>query len=169
MTEAHIKEQISRSYVNVLAARAGMTISTASLDYGFDGTFKDIEYDPETREYGETGFGIDYQLKATINAKEKDGYIKYSLEVKNYRKLIKTRVGAPRILIVYSMPKDSSQWVSVGNEETALRKCAWWCSLKGLPEVGNSDRVTVAIPANQQLTPEVLEVLMNKVKEGVEL
>lgn len=169
MTEAHTKEQISRSYVNVLAARVGMTISTASLDYGFDGTFKDIEYDPETKEYGETGFGIDYQLKATVNAKEKDGCIKYSLEVKNYRKLIKTRVGTPRILIVYSMPKDPSEWVTVRKEETLLRKCAWWCSLKGLPEVANSERVTVTIPADQQLTPEALETLMNKVKEGVEL
>ena len=169
MTEAHIKEQISRSYVNVLAARVGMTISTASLDYGFDGTFKDIEYDPVAKEYGETGFGIDYQLKATVNAKEKDGSIKYSLEVKNYRKLIKTRVGTPRILIVFSMPKECNQWVIVGNNETTLKKCAWCCSLKGLPEVTNSDRVTVTIPADQQLTPEVLRGLMNKVKEGVEL
>ena len=72
MTEAHIKEQISRSYVNVLAARVGMTISIASQDYGFDGTFRDIEYDTVAKEYGETGFGIDYQLKATVNAKEKD-------------------------------------------------------------------------------------------------
>lgn len=169
MTEAHIKEQISRSYVNVLAARVGMTISTASQDYGFDGTFRDIEYDPVAKEYGETGFGIDYQLKATVNAKEKDGSVKYSLEVKNYRKLIKTRVGTPRILIVFSMPKDCSHWVTVGNEETILRKCAWWCSLKGLPEVNNSDRVTVTIPANQQLTPDSLRELMNKVKEGAEL
>lgn len=169
MTEAHTKEQISRSYVNVLAARVGMTISTASFDYGFDGTFKDIEYDPDVGEYGETGFGIDYQLKATINAKEKDGVVKYSLEVKNYRKLIKTRVGTPRILIVYSMPKDDKQWVTVDNEETVLRKCAWWCSLKGLPEVDNKERVTVTIPVEQQLTPEVLQELMCKVKEGVDL
>lgn len=169
MTEAHTKELISKAYVNALAARVGITVANSSLDYGFDGTFKDIEYDAETKEYGETGFGIDFQLKATINASPKNGVIKYSLEVKNYHKLIKTRVGTPRILIVYSMPREKDMWLTVNNEETLLRKCAWWCSLKGYPEVENKERVVIDIPLNQQLTPEVLVQLMQKVKEGVAL
>ena len=68
MTEAHTKELISKAYVNALAARVGMTVANSSLDYGFDGTFKDIEYDAATKEYGETGFGIDFQLKAIYTA-----------------------------------------------------------------------------------------------------
>ena len=51
MTEAHTKELISKAYVNALAARVGMTVANSSLDYGLDGTFKDIEYDVETKEY----------------------------------------------------------------------------------------------------------------------
>ncbi len=169
MTEAHTKEQISRSYMGVLAACAGMTISTASQDYGIDGTFKDVEYDPAAKEYSETGYGIDYQLKATVNASVKNGVIKYSLEMKNYRKLIQTRVGTPRILVVYAMPKETNKWVAVNKDETTLQKCAWWCSLKGKPEVNNKERVTVSIPVNQQLTPESLKEMMDKVKDGVEL
>ena len=166
MTEAHTKELISRAYVNALAARVGMTVANASLDYGFDGTFKDIEYDEETNEYGETGFGIDFQLKATINASPNNGVIKYNLEVKNYHKLIKTQVGTPRILIVYCMPREKERWLIVNSEETLFRRCAWWCSLKGYPEVKNKERVVIDIPLNQQLTPEVLAQLMQRVKEG---
>ncbi len=169
MTEAHTKEQISRAYMGVLAACAGMTISTASQDYGIDETFKDVEYDPIAKEYSETGYGLDYQLKATVNARVKNGVIKYSLEMKNYRKLIQTRVGTPRILVVYAMPKEADKWVVVEKDETTLQKCAWWCSLKGKPEVNNKERVTVSIPINQQLTPESLKEMMNKVKDGVEL
>lgn len=169
MTEAHIKETISRAYVNAIAARVGMTVATSSLDYGFDGTIKDIEYDPLAKQYSETGFGIDFQLKATVNAAPKNGVVKYSLEVKNYRTLIKTRVGTPRILIVYSMPREENDWMSVGSDETAFRKCAWWCSLKGYPEVSNKERVTVEIPMSQQLTPDTLAELMKKVKGGAEL
>lgn len=169
MTEAHTKELISKAYVNALAARVGMTVANSSLDYGLDGTFKDIEYDVETKEYGETGFGIDFQLKATVNALPKKGVIKYSLEVKNYHKLIKTHVGTPRILIVYSMPRDKDMWLTVNDNETLLRKCAWWCSLQGYPEVENKERVVIKIPLTQQLTPEVLIELMQKVKEGVAL
>lgn len=169
MTEAHIKELISRSYVNALAARACMTVATSLLDYGFDGTFKDIEYNARTKLYSETGFGIDFQLKATINALPKNGIVKYSLEVKNYHKLIKTKVGTPRILIVYSMPRQDNLWLAVNKAETIFRKCAWWYSLKGLPEVNNKERVLVKIPVSQQLTPEVLTELMEKVKAGADL
>lgn len=169
MTEAHIKELISRAYVNALAARAGMTVAISSLDYGFDGTFKDIEYDARTREYSETGFGIDFQLKATVNARPKNEVIKYSLEVKNYHKLIQSRVGTPRILIVYSVPREEDLWLAVKTEETSFRKCAWWCSLKGHPEVDNKERIVVDIPLSQQLTPEKLIEMMRRVKEGVAL
>lgn len=169
MTEAHIKELISLSYVTALAARAEMTVSTSSRDYGLDGTFKDVEYDSSIRQHSETGFGIDFQLKSTINVERKNGMIKYELEVKNYRRLIKTEVGSPRILIVYSMPKEDDLWLSVQKDKTLFRKCAWWCSLKGLPETDNKKHITVNIPENQQLTPKVLTDLMKKVKGGVDL
>lgn len=44
MTQEHIKELISKVYVNALAAHAGMTVAVSYFDYGIDGTFKDIEY-----------------------------------------------------------------------------------------------------------------------------
>lgn len=78
-------------------------------------------------------------------------------------------MGTPRILIVYSMPREKDMWLTVNKEETLLRKCAWWCSLKGYPEVENKERVVIDIPLDQQLTPEVLVQLMQKVKEGVAL
>lgn len=166
VTEAHTKELISRAYVNALAARVGMTVATSSLDYGFDGTFKDIEYNEQTKEYSETGFGIDFQLKSTINAIPDKGVIKYHLEVKNYHKLIQSRVGTPRILIVYSMPREENLWLTVNEEETTFRKCAWWCSLKGYPEVENKKEIVINIPFSQQLTPEKLAEMMKRVKEG---
>ena len=169
MTEAHTKELISRAYVNAIAARAGMTVAISSLDYGLDGTFKDIEYDARTREYSETGFGIDFQLKATVNAHPKNEVIKYSLEVKNYHKLIQSHVGTPRILIVYSMPREEDLWLTVKEEESSFRKCAWWCSLKGYPDVDNKKRVVIDIPLSQQLTPEKLAEMMKRVKEGAAL
>ena len=60
-------------------------------------------------------------------------------------------------------------WLTVNDNETLLRKCAWWCSLKGYPEVENKERVVIEIPLTQQLTPEALIKLMQKVKEGAAL
>ena len=167
MTEAHKKDLISTAYVSAIAARVGMTVANSSRDYGFDGTFKDIEYDEVAKEYGETGFGIDFQLKSTVNAKVIGDFVKFSLKARNYRQLIKTDVGTPRILIVYSMPRDETEWVSVNTNDTVLRNCAWWYSLRGLPEVSNQESVVVNIPRENQLTPVILRELMKKVKEGV--
>ena len=67
------------------------------------------------------------------------------------------------------MPREKDMWLTVNNEETFLRRGAWWCSLKGHPEVENKERVVIDIPLDQQLTPEVLVQLMQRVKEGVAL
>lgn len=169
MTEAHIKELISNSYVIGIAARAGITVTKPTLDYGIDGTFKDVEHDKIHKRYRETGFSIDFQLKATTNTKPQNGIIKYKLEVKNYNDLIEINVGTPRILIVYDMPKNSNDWIIVEGNKTIFKKCAWWCSLKGLPNVSNKESIVIEIPQNNQLTPEALITLMQKVKNGEDL
>lgn len=119
--------------------------------------------------FSENGFGIDVQIKATTNIKSKNGKLIYDLEVKNYRDLIKTDVGTPRILIVYSMPKEKEEWVAVTTEQTILKKCAWWCSLKGNPKTNNKKKIRIEIPDNQLLTSSELLRLIEQVKVGASL
>lgn len=169
MTEAHIKESISKSYVKALAARAGISISTPDPDYGIDGTFRRAEYNTALKQYLDSGFCLDYQLKASINVEHSYGYIKYNLDIKNYRDLIVKNLPNPRILIVYEMPRDVNFWITVKNNETIFKTCAWWYSLEGQPEVANKNSVLIEIPDNQQFTPESLKELMQKVEAGVAL
>lgn len=170
VTEAHIKEQISSAYAKAIAAQAGVIFREySSIDYGFDGKFSEVFYDEENKRYSESGFGIDVQIKATTNITSENGKLIYDLEVKNYRDLIKTNVGTPRILIVYSMPEDKKEWVTVTTEQTILKKCAWWCSLKGKPKTNNKETIRVEIPDNQLLTPSELLRLIEKVKVGASL
>jgi len=168
MTEQHIKEQISKAYTKVVAAKAGIIYRDfGEMDYGMDGSFSDVEY--SNGRYSESGFGIQFQLKATAHITPKDGRLIYDLEVKNYNDLIKNDVGMPRILILYVMPKDKSEWLIINSEYTILKKCAWWYSLKGSKITKNKNRVRIYIPDNQILTVQELKRLMNCVKEGAEL
>ena len=169
MTEPDIKEQISTAFVQALASDAGKICIFSGKDYGLDGRFKDIDYDAYRRRYSENGFGIDFQVKASINVKAKGGFIIYDLEVKNYLDLINAKVGTPRILILYDMPRDRNEWVSIDTNSIVLKKCAWWCSLKGLPQVNNHSKIRIKIPDNQLLTSAALNCLMDKVKKGVGL
>lgn len=166
MTEAHIKEDISMAYIKQIAAYAGLSCSDENRDYGIDGYINDIEYSADRKRHWQTGFRIEFQLKSTINAKSKNGVILYDLEAKNYRDLISTYVGANRILILYIMPREREKWLEFTNEQTILKKCAVWCSLRGLPDIDNKKTVRIHIPENQILTSEELVKLMRCVKRG---
>jgi hypothetical protein len=169
ITEEHIKEKLSMAYAQAIAANAGVKCDKYDLDYGMDGRFSSVTYDEVYKRYCDDGFGIDFQLKATTNAKMKDGKVKYSLEVKNYRDLISTKAGSPRILVLYAMPKNREEWLNSCNENVILKKCGWWCSLKGNNETSNKERITIEIPEENLLTSEELNRLIECVKMGEEL
>lgn len=167
MTEEHTKEQLSVAYAQAISAYAGLSFQEYNSDYGLDARINDIQYSPDRRRYWQTGFGIDIQLKSTINAKIQSGIIIYDLEVKNYKDLIQLDIGTPRILILFVLPKNRKDWVQVSCNEMKLEKCAYWCSLKGLPDTQNGQKVRIKIPGSQVLTTEELVRLMNMVKRGM--
>lgn len=170
MTEEHKKEQLSKAYAYAIAANAGVIFRDYNeQDYGLDGKFADVEYDAYRKRYIENGYGIEFQLKATTNIITKNGYICYDLEVKNYCDLIRTDVGFPRILIVYLLPKEKEDWLRIRPDYTVLKKCAWWCSLKGHPNTDNRSKIRVEIPINQYLTCDELKKLIKNIKEGVDI
>lgn len=166
LPDTHIKERISLSYIKILSAKAGFVCQEYNEDFGMDGSICEVKYKKGRKAYRTTGFGLDFQLKATVNAIPKKGLFLYDLEVKNYADLIEKNVGRERVLILYILPRERSQWVQTDIEKTILRKAAYWCSLKGFPEVENKEKVRIKIPEKNLLTSEVLIELINKVKGG---
>lgn len=161
----HIQEGISRAYVTAVAHIAGMNITTTyDHDYGIDGTFYDVRLRGNERR--QTGFSLDFQLKATWNATIQQNHIKYKLNAKNYNDLVDDEVGTERILILYIMPDDQTKWLSINENATVFEKCGWWLSLNGLDPTSNVESVTIEIPREQILTPESLIDLMSKIKAG---
>lgn len=160
----HIQEGLSKAYVSAIAHRAGFGLSKPEFDYGIDGTVTEI-----TRlsgRYSESGYKLDYQLKASVNVTKTGGEIVFPLEAKNYNDLVEEFVGTPRILIVYSMPQDEGVWLETSGEALILRHCAWWISLKGKEKTTNTDTKTVHIPEANILDVEGLKSLMALVKNG---
>lgn len=151
--------------MDAIAACAGVSTSAPNADYGFDGRWHGIDYDSQNHRYSENGFSIDYKLKSTVDVLTNETNIVYDLEVKNYRDLIKTNTGMPRILILYILPRNS-EWVSITDTESVSYKGAWWVSLKDLPNSDNETTVRIRIPIEQQLTPKIISELFGKVKKG---
>jgi hypothetical protein len=169
LPETKIEENLSFAYISAIAADAGIIVRDYSnADYGMDGKFAEVANE-DGNSCRETGFGIEFQLKASTNVTHRDGSIYYELKVKNYKDLIKTNIGMARILIVYSLPNDRSQWLSADANQLVLRECAWWVSLKGKPVTENTAKKTISIPETQRLDSAELIRLIDLIKVGDEL
>lgn len=166
LTDQHIAEDLSRAYVQAIAAKAGVNFSTRVHDYGVDGTFHPIRIVNSRRV--EAGFPLDFQLKASKNWTMNEEHIGYDLEVKTYNDLIlrrNTSGATPCILILLCLPGDPQEWLEISEEQLLLRRCCYWHYLVGdLTE--NTETIRVRIPDAQRLTSESLLSLLQQVKEG---
>lgn len=162
------EELFSLSVCHAVAACAGINYSDAARDFGLDGSFCSLSKTEDGRVY-QDGWQIDFQAKATSNFAFDDNNLIYDLEVKNYRDLINTRVGNTRILIVYLLPNQKDQWMTINENEIIFRHAAYWCSLFGCEDTTNKAKIRIRIPRNQKLTTAELLRLFDLIKRGERL
>lgn len=167
ITEQHRKEDLGQAYVSAVIAKAGYNISHDRHDDYHDGTIKEVAC--FNGHFFPTGFGINYQLKSTCDVIFQGEHILYDLESKNYNELVRETTMFPSILILFVLPKDEHEWLTVSCDELVIRKCAWWYSLVGLPPTDNTASKRICVPQNQILTPDSLIKLMEKVKGAEKL
>lgn len=151
------EEAFSRAYVAALAAAAGYTTSQPDFDRD--------SIDVTICAGGNVRPQINAQLKATINLREVEGDYRFTLSMKNYDDLRRPTL-VPRILIVLHLPRDEPDWLTISPDELILRRCAYWASLRGLPDVPDQQTVTVTIPSPNLLTVTSLQEMMARARGG---
>lgn len=152
------KEALSRAYVRAVAARAGF--ATAEPDFDRDGVDMRIQAGGAMRP------ALELQLKATVTLGDPDGgHFRFPLNLRNYD-LLRIETQTPRLLVVFNMPLNQSQWMAVTTSELVLRHCAYWLSLKGCEETDNRSSVTVRIPSNNLFDVKGLRALMEQSQKG---
>ena len=159
LTPEQIKEELSYAYLHAVASRAGFACE--------HGPRKDMDsVDALVRARGRlepdstrVSPQLDFQLKATAVAAPTGTHHPFALPVKNYHDLRQRRV-VPAYLVIFTLPENAAEWLTLDEEALTTRRCAYWCSLLGAPEVANTDTRTVRLPRNQCLTPDSLRELM---------
>jgi hypothetical protein len=164
LTRNHRQEALSRAYVQAIAARCGMSVSTSYPDYGIDMSLNEIEISDHVRR--ESGYKLDVQAKATTRAGVTEDSVWYDLEVRSYDLLRASPVKNPRILIVLTLPGDESRWCSQNEQELVLRHCAYWLSLKGRPPSTNRKSVRVSIPRANLFSADAVRGILSRIKAG---
>ena len=158
------KEQLSNVYLQAVTTVAGYSLYRPSVD--------DNSVDWGIAAKGVMGRirapRLELQLKSTSRDLLDDKYLRYPLKLKNYDDLRLLDFAIPRILIVLVLPENLADWLQQSEEELCLRYCAYWVSLRGIPETPNTTTVTISLPRSNQFTATALESIMQRIGQGVE-
>ena len=154
------KELFSKAYVRAVAAVAGCSVDQPENDYdSVDLCIKAIGYDPMQPHR------LELQLKCTSRDVLDAEFVRYPLNVKNYNDLRVTTF-IPRLLIVVLVPENIEEWIQQSESEMLIKHCAYWVSLRGMPETRNTNRITVELLRQNQFTAEALESIMQRISKG---
>lgn len=161
ISRQHIEEGLSRAYVQAVAARAGINLTMPLNDYGVDGTFRKV-IRSHHRLY-ESGFSLDYQLKASTRWQLEKENVVYDLEAKTYNDLVLRSTGnaTPLLLLLVCLPKEPRQWLECTEAGLLLRGCCYWDFVRG-KVTKNLRTVRIRIPRSQQFTPNVIANLLKR-------
>ena len=155
------KEQFSITYIRAIAAVAGYSLYRPEID--------NDSVDLGILSRGGTGkiFSprLELQLKCTARDVLENNSIKYPLIIKNYHDL---RINSlvPRILVIVLVPEKITDWIKQTEVELCLRYCAYWVSLRGMPDTTNTTNVTIEIPRSNQFTPDALQTIIQRISFG---
>jgi hypothetical protein len=157
-----IKEQLSLAYIHAVASRAGFSVEQVPVDRDSI----DLKICARGRLAEDAGLTpppeLAIQLKATARRMSDGDEIAFALSKKNYNDLVAPSL-VPRILVVFVMPEDESEWLTHTPESLVLRRCAYWLSLRGRPPTANETSQTVHLSRRQPLTHDSLRELLRKV------
>ncbi|NOR47479.1 MAG: DUF4365 domain-containing protein [Methanosarcinaceae archaeon] len=166
LTREHRQEDLSIAYISAVAAKAGYNCGRpGGHDYGIDVEIRTVEKIRNKRR--DTGYTLNIQAKASYNFQLSDDerWVIYDLNVDTYNMLVEKR-GTPTILILYCMPSNEDEWVSICEEYTTLKRCGYWVSLEGMGFSLNSSKQRIKIPREQMFTELALKSIMSSIESG---
>ncbi len=167
LSENEIKEELSYAYLHAVAAAAGFSVDRPHKDNDSVDAVVSArgKLDPDSKRESPR---LEIQLKATEKIDSPSETFSFSLPIKNYNDL-RGRRALPRLLVVLALPNDRAQWLTHSVEGLVSRRCAYWCSLLGLPDTENVATQSVTVSCSNVLSPDTLRSLMVRVSQMEEI
>ena len=142
LSDNYRESELSYAYLHALAAICGYTCQKGP----------DPDVDSVDAIIGaKRGLSLHVQLKATSSPTIRDDGLHFRLSRKNYDDI--RSAFTPTILVVLELPQDPGGWLECDAEGLIMRRCAWWKSLKGFPQIETGSRVII-MPESQKLDPD---------------
>ena len=159
ITPEHTQKALSLAYVHALAGSAGLNLGARPMfDYGIDGTFWPVLR--RGTELVQTGFPVEFQLKATTKWSHDGASVVYDLNARIHRLLTEREPGQPlAILILLCLPEDSATWLAGDEDHLLLKRCCYWFR-PDRPPTENTYSIRIRVPRANVLTPSSLQSIM---------
>lgn len=165
LTENNIKAELSYAYIHAVAARAGFGCRDG--DRHDDGAGVDAFVRVKERLSPDaviTDFLAEVQLKATSEPPAAQGdRFSFFLKRDHYDKPRGAENPLRRFLVVLFLPPVQAEWLDHTADQLLLRRCAYWCSLKGAGATANKSGQTVYLPRANVFSVDGLRGLMTRV------
>lgn len=162
MDENTKKEEFSYAYIKIIAALAGIEVIIAGRPSDNSGI--DIILRAPGAINGLLSPSIDAQVKCVSTATIEEFFIKYSLKVKNYKRLVAPSQ-ALQILILVIVPEEINTCLSITESGSVIRASAYWLNLQGKENTDNDETITIKIPKENLFTPNALKTIMKQQAE----
>lgn len=167
LTIQHYKESLSRAYITAIVGKARQQLRWGGeYDYGVDGQVKRIIN--RNGRHTETGFGFDFQAKASTDWELRNDQIVYDLEVDNYNDLAQRSEderAMPLILIIMCLDSDENRWLNVDADRLMLQKCSYWLQISS-DFSSNQRSKRVKIPASNSFSSSTVIRLLDDIESG---
>ena len=162
LSEQNVESELSYAYLHAVAAHASMSCHGANRhqdNAGIDATI--TAWGPFLGLPWRREVDFKIQLKSTVQVLSLvNGKLTYFLDGANqYADLTSERIATPRLLVVFCLPRTRNEWLNVDDQNLALRRCAYWVSLRGAPPSTNLSGQTVRIPPTQILNPDAMRAI----------
>jgi hypothetical protein len=164
----HLLDELATAYIQAVVAAAGGTMAVSRLDYGIDGTIRQIvrasKKESTQHKFIPSGFPVDFQLKGTSIASAKNGFITYDLNARNYDLIVSRATQAtPFYLFLVCFHSGIDSWLMLEGERLILSASAyWWREASGPTK--NATAVRLQIPTSSRLTTEAMLDLLDASK-----
>jgi len=155
-------ERFSDAFMEAVAAVAGYVLEKPATDvYKIDWNLAAPGVEG-TRKCPMLGV----QLRSVGRDRHSGDHLPFDLDVDTYNCLRGDEWSVPRILVVVMVPKRIERWLRHTESELALRRCAYWVSLRTAAPTTNTTTVRVQVPRAQVLSPAQLEQIMQTIADG---
>jgi hypothetical protein len=163
LTDNDIEAELSYAYLHAVAAKAGMGCMCTNRHFdnaGVDAMIIAVEKFQSDSVL--TDISLHVQLKATSQkpAETEETFSYYMKDIGRYDKLRNSGTIPFRILVVLFLPEDADNWLMHSEDVLAMKRCAYWTSLRGAEASQNKTGVTVYLPKANVFSPDGLRSLM---------